>query len=193
MDEKSIIKGTQTEINLMKAFAGESMARNRYNISATVARNEGYQQIAGFFDMTADNEKEHAKIYYKYMAPGIIEIKASYPQCYSDTYQNLICAAEGEYDEWKDLYPSYADTADEEGFGEIAHSFRNIAHVEEHHHNRYVKLAENLKDGVIFTRNDEEYWVCRKCGYVALGKNAPQVCPACKHPQAYYELLCENF
>ncbi|NTW28224.1 MAG: rubrerythrin family protein [Coriobacteriia bacterium] len=188
------IKGTETEKNLLKSFAGESQARNRYTYFASVARDEGFQQIMAIFQETAENEKEHAKVFFKYLEGGDTEITASYPAGrIGTTAENLLAAAEGELMEWGTLYPEFARIADEEGFADIATSFREIGEVEEHHEARYRKLLENVNGHVVFKRDGEVYWKCRNCGYVHKGAEAPAECPACKHPQAYYELLCENY
>lgn len=188
------VKGTRTEQNLLKAFAGESQARMRYTYFASVAKKEGFEQISAIFTETADNEKEHAEIFFKYLEGGPVEITATYPAgVIGATAENLLAAAEGEREEWGELYPAFADIADEEGFPQIAHSFREIAEVEERHEQRYRKLLENVKNGVVFKRDGEVYWKCRNCGYVHRGTEAPEECPACTHPQAYYELWCENY
>jgi len=188
------LKGSRTEKNLLKAFAGESQARNRYTFFSSVARNEGYEQIAGIFLETADNEKEHAKVFFKHLEGGDVEITASYPGGrIGDTAENLLAAAEGEKLEWGILYPDFLKIAREEGFEEVAESFKEIAEVEENHEKRYRKLLENVKNGTVFKRDVDVEWKCRNCGYVHNGKEAPETCPACKHPQSYYELLDENY
>jgi len=188
------LKGSRTEKNLLKAFAGESQARNRYTFFSSVARNEGYEQIAGIFLETADNEKEHAKVFFKHLEGGDVEITASYPGGrIGDTAENLLAAAEGEKLEWGILYPDFLKIAREEGFEEVAESFKEIAEVEENHEKRYRKLLENVKNGTVFKRDVDVEWKCRNCGYVHHGKEAPETCPACKHPQSYYELLDENY
>lgn len=188
------IKGTKTELNLLKAFAGESQARNRYTFYAAAAKREGYEQIAALFLETADNEREHAKVFYKYLEGGDAEITASYPAGgIGTTHDNLIHAAEGELMEWGTLYPDFAAVADEEGFPEVATSFREIADVEAHHEARYRALAANIDAGTVFKRDGVVKWKCRNCGYVHEGPEAPAMCPACKHPQSFYELLCETY
>ena len=188
------LKGSETEKNLLKAFAGESQARNRYTYFASVAKKEGFEQICAIFLETADNEKEHAKIFFKHLEGGEVEITASYPAGrIGTTSENLLAAAEGEKMEWSALYPEFEEKAREEGFAAVASSFREVGEVEEEHEKRYRKLLENVKNGMVFKRNEEVKWRCRNCGYVYEGKDAPEICPACKHPQAYYELICENY
>jgi rubrerythrin len=188
------VKGTQTEKNLLKAFAGESQARNRYTYFSSVARNEGFEQISAIFTETTDNEKEHAKVFFKYLEGGEAEIEASFPAGkIGTTEENLLAAAEGEKMEWSVLYPDFEAVAREEGFEEIANSFKEIAEVEEKHETRYKKLLENVKKNEVFSRDVIVKWKCRNCGYVHEGKEAPKECPACKHPQAYYELFVENY
>jgi rubrerythrin len=188
------IKGSETEKNLLKSFAGESQARNRYTFFASVARKEGYEQIAAIFQETADNEKEHAEIFFKHLEGGDVEIQASYPAGrIGTTKENLLAAADGEKMEWGTIYPGFEDVAADEGFEEVARSFRNIAEVEEYHENRYRKLLKNLEDEKVFKKDKPLMWKCRNCGYVHEGKNAPAECPACKHPRSYYELWCENY
>ena len=188
------VKGTETEKNLLKAFAGESQARNRYTYFAGVARKAGYEQIANIFTETAENEREHAKIYFKHLEGGNVEITAAYPGgTIGETLANLEAAAAGEKMEWSDLYPSFERTARAEGFPEIAASFKEIAEVEEFHEKRYRKLAANVQAGEIFKKPASVKWHCTNCGYIHEGPEAPAVCPACKHPQAYYEVLAENY
>ena len=188
------LKGSQTEKNLLKAFAGESQARNRYTYFASVARKAGFEQISAIFQETADNEKEHAKIFFKHLQGGDVTIEASYPAGkISSTLENLLAAANGEKREWSELYPEFEQTANREGFKDIAFSFKEIAEVEEQHEKRYRKLLANVKGKAVFKRSSAVKWKCRNCGYVHEGKEAPKECPACKHPQAYYELLCENY
>ena len=190
----SRLKGTRTEKNLLKSFAGESQARNRYTFFASAAKKGGYEQIAGIFLETADNEKEHAKVFFRYLEGGDVEITAAYPAGkIGDTAENLLAAAEGEKLEWGTLYPEFERIAKEEGFEDVAESFEEIAEVEEEHEKRYRKLLENVKKGTVFKREKEVKWKCRNCGYVHTGKEAPVTCPACKHPQSYYELLAENY
>jgi len=191
---KKRVKGSETEKNLLKAFAGESQARNRYTYFASVARKAGYEQISAIFLETADNEKEHAKVFFSYLDGGTAEITAIYPAgIIGTTVQNLIEAANGEKLEWSKLYPEFRKTAMAEGFKEIAGSFKQIAEVEEQHEKRYRKLLENIEKKRVFKRDKVVKWHCRNCGYVHVGKEAPKICPACKHPQAFYELLCENY
>lgn len=191
--EKSI-KGTRTEQNLLKSFAGESQARSRYTFFASVAKKEGYEQIAGVFMETAEQEKEHAKKFFKYLEGGMVEITASYPAgIISTTAENLKAAADGENEEWADLYPEFAQIAQEEGFPQIANTFRQIAKVEAEHEARYRKLLERVETGKVFERDEEIEWQCRNCGYVLKGKKAPMKCPACEHPQAYFEPKKNNY
>ncbi|OGD58059.1 rubrerythrin [Candidatus Bathyarchaeota archaeon RBG_13_52_12] len=188
------LKGSETEKNLLKAFAGESQARNRYTYFMNVAKKEGYEQIAGIFQETADNEKEHAEIFFKHLEGGDVEITAAYPAGkIGTTAENLLAAAEGEKMEWGTLYPGFQKKAGEEGFDKVAESFKEIGDVEEKHEERYRRLLENVKAGTVFKRDKIVEWKCRNCGYVHEGKEAPKVCPACKHPQSYYELLAENY
>ncbi len=188
------VKGTQTEKNLLASFAGESQARNRYTYFASVAKKAGYEQIAAIFIETADNEKEHAKRFFKYLEGSTVEIQASYPAgVIGDTAQNLLAAAEGENEEWGKLYKDAEETARKEGFEEIAVQFKEIAEVEQEHEKRYRKLLKNLKEDKVFKKDGVVKWKCRNCGYVHEGDEAPDECPACRHPQAYYELLCENY
>ncbi|MFH1182015.1 MAG: rubrerythrin family protein [Candidatus Woesearchaeota archaeon] len=188
------LKGTQTEKNLLKAFAGEAQARNRYTYFASVARKEGYEQIAGIYEETAENEKEHAKIFFKYLEGGDVEITAAYPAGkIGTTAENLLAAADGERMEWGTLYPNFAAAARLEGFTDIATSFTEIAEVEQHHEFRYRKLLENVQNQTVFKKPAVVKWKCRNCGYIHEGPEAPLSCPACKHPQAFYELLADNF
>ena len=188
------IKGTQTEKKLLASFAGESQARNRYTYFASVARKAGFEQISAIFLETADNEKEHAKRFFKFLEGGEVEITAAYPAgIISATGANLEAAAAGENLEWTKLYKDAEETARREGFGEIADVFKEIAEVEQQHEKRYRKLLSNLKEGKIFKKDTVVKWKCRNCGYVHEGAEAPRECPACAHPQAYYELLCENY
>jgi rubrerythrin len=190
----SKLKGTRTEKNLLKAFAGESQARNRYTFFASIAKKEGYEQIAGIFLETAGNEKEHAEVFFKHLVGGDVEITAEYPAGkIGNTAENLLAAAEGEKLEWGTLYPDFEKVAKEEGFEKIAESFEEIAEVEEQHEKRYRKLLENVKKGTVFKRDKIVKWKCRNCGYVHSGKEAPDICPACNHSQSYYELLAENY
>jgi len=188
------VKGTKTEKNLLASFAGESQARNRYTYFASAAKKAGYEQIAAIFLETADNEKEHAKRFFNLLEGGETEITASYPAgIITDTIKNLEAAAAGENLEWTKLYKEAKEIARKEGFEEIAKQFKEIAEVEEQHEKRYRKLIKNIKEGAVFKKNTVVKWKCRNCGYVQEGKEAPQECPACAHPQAYYELLCENY
>jgi len=188
------LKGTKTEKNLLAAFAGESQARNRYTFFASAARKEGYEQIANIFIETAGNEKEHAEVFFKYLEGGDVEIMAAYPAgIIGDTRTNLVAAADGEKFEWSKLYADMEKVAREEGFEDIATSFQEIAEVEEFHEKRYRKLAQNVASGEVFKRNTPVKWHCTNCGYVHEGTEAPELCPACKHDRAYYELLAENY
>lgn len=191
------LKGTRTAENLMKAFAGESQARNRYTYYSSVAKKEGYVQIANLFTETADNEKEHAKRFFKFLNESLngeaVEINASYPVGLGDTRANLLSAAAGENEEWTELYPHFADVAEEEGFKEVAVAFRKIAEVEKHHEARYRKLAANIDNGEVFKKEAPVQWKCNNCGYIHTGDTAPQVCPACVHPQGHFELFVETY
>jgi len=191
--EKSI-KGTQTEQNLLKAFAGESQARTRYTFFASAAKKEGYEQIAAVFTETAEQEKEHAKRFFKFLEGGMVEITGTFPAgVIGTTMENLAAAAEGELEEWGDLYPNWAQVAEDEGFKQIATAFRMIAKVEVEHERRYRKLLANLEKDEAFKKEEPIKWQCRNCGYVHEGKGAPQKCPACEHPQAYFEPMKENY
>lgn len=191
--EKSI-KGTQTEQNLLKAFAGESQARTRYTFFASAAKKEGYEQIAAVFTETAEQEKEHAKRFFKFLEGGMVEITATFPAgVIGTTMENLAAAAEGELEEWGDLYPNWAQVAEDEGFKQIAIAFRMIAKVEVEHERRYRKLLANLEKDEAFKKEEPIKWQCRNCGYVHEGKGAPQKCPACDHPQAYFEPMKDNY
>jgi len=188
------LKGTKTEKNLLAAFAGESQARNRYSYFVSQAKKEGYEHIAALFQETAENEKEHAKVFFKYLQGGDVELVASYPAgIIGTTEQNLLAAAEGEKMEWGTLYPDFAETAEKEGFPDIALSFKNIAMVESYHEKRYRKLLENVKKKMVFKKEKIVKWKCENCGYVHEGTEAPKICPACNHPQSYYELWMENY
>ena len=177
------LKGSKTEANLMAAFAGESQARNKYTYFASKAKKDGYEQIAAIFEETANNEKEHAKMWFKELNGGSVP----------DTKANLLAAAEGENYEWTDMYEEFAKTAEEEGFTEIAAKFRGVAAIEKHHEERYRKLLKNIEDEVVFSKEGESIWICRNCGHVVVGKKAPDVCPVCAHPQSYFELKAENY
>jgi rubrerythrin len=194
------LKGTKTLENLMKAFAGESQARNRYTYFASTARKEGYLQIESIFLETADNEKEHAKRFYKLIlqglgeeAPAEVTINASYPVALGSTLDNLKAAASGENDEWTNLYPKFAEAAIEEGFIEVAIAFERISEVEKQHEKRYLKLYENIKNDTVFKKSEPVFWKCRNCGFIYEGLSAPEGCPACQHPKAYFEVLSENY
>lgn len=191
--EKSI-KGTRTEQNLLKAFAGESQAKNRYTFYAKEAKKEGYEQIAAFFTETAMNEESHAKIFFRFLEGGPVEITATYPAgVIGTTAENLRAAAEGEYEEWSSLYPEFRQIALEEGFPKVANAFKLITAIEEHHEKRYRKLLENLENDRVFARSEKSRWICRRCGYIHEGTKALQNCPACGHPMAYFEILQENY
>ena len=181
MEKKNKYAGTQTEKNLLEAFAGESQARNKYTYFASVAKKQGFEQIAALFLKTADNEKEHAELWFKELC-GI-----------GDTAQNLAAAAEGENYEWTDMYEGFAKTAEEEGFTELAKRFRLVAAVEKHHEERYRALLRNVETAEVFARSEVKVWECRNCGHIVVGMKAPEVCPTCEHPQSYFELHAENY
>ena len=189
------IKGTLTEQNLLKAFAGESQARNRYTYFASVAKKEGYEQIAAVFSETPAQEKEHAKRFFKFLEGGEAVINgASYPAGrIGTTPENLLAAAMGEKEEWNELYPAFAKAAEEEGFPEVAETFRRVSEVEEEHERRYLKLLSRITDGDFFHRKGEIWWQCRNCGYITKAKEAPKVCPSCLHPQAFFEPMKDNY
>lgn len=188
------LKGTQTEQNLLKAFAGESQARMRYDYFSKQAKKEGLEQISAIFAETALNEKEHAKRFFKFLEGGMVEITASYPAGkIGTTLENLKAAADGENEEWTELYPHFADVAESEGFKEIAVAFRKIAEVEKAHEQRYRKLYDNLEAGKVFKKDGKVVWKCRNCGYLHEGEEAPEVCPSCLHPQSYFEVFVENY
>ena len=188
------LKGSRTEKNLLAAFAGESQARTRYSFFASVAKKEGYEQISAIFQETADNEREHAKLFFKYLEGGEAEIVASYPAgIIGTTAQNLLAAAEGEKLEWGTLYPDFAKVASDEGFSDIAHTFGMVATVEAHHELRYRKLLENIEKGMIFKKPLIIKWKCRNCGHVQESSEAPAECPVCSHAQSYFEVWCENY
>ena len=176
-------KGTKTEENLKKAFAGESQARNKYTYFASKAKKDGYEQIAAIFEETANNEKEHAKMWYKELNGG--EVK--------DTVSNLKEAADGENYEWTDMYEEFAKTAEEEGFKALANKFRMVGEIEKHHEERFRKLLKNIEDEVVFSKEGDKIWICRNCGHIVVGKDAPKVCPVCAHPQSYFEIKAENY
>ena len=177
------LKGTKTEKNLLDAFAGESMARNKYTYFASRAKKDGYQQIAALFEETAANEQEHAKMWFKYLEGGAIQ----------DTMANLKAAAEGENYEWTNMYDRMAKEAEEEGFTEIAARMRGVAEIERHHEERYLKLLKNIEDGIVFSREGDTMWKCRNCGHLVIGQKAPEICPVCAHPQSYFEVRAENW
>ena len=188
------IKGTETEKNLLKSFAGESQARMRYTYFAKVAKTEGFEQIAAIFLETADQEKQHAKKFFSYLEGGAVEITASYPAgIISTTAENLKEAANGENEEWTELYPHFADLAEAEGFANIAATWRKIAAVEAQHEKRYRTLQARVEAGTVFSREEETTWQCRECGHVHVGKEAPKACPTCAHPQAYFEVEKTNY
>ena len=180
---KTKYDGTKTEENLKKALAGESEARNKYTFFASKAKKDGYEQIAAIFLETADNEKEHAKMWYKELHGGAVK----------DTMTNLEAAADGENYEWTDMYAGFAKTAKEEGFEDLAKKFEEVAEIEKHHEERYRKLLKNVKEKRVFSRDGDAVWVCRNCGHIVIGKEAPEVCPVCAHPQAYFEIKAENY
>lgn len=192
---KNILKGTLTEENLLKAFAGESQARNRYDYFASQAKKDGYEQIAAVFATTADQEKEHAKRFFKYFEGGMATIhNASYPSgIIGATEQNLIAAAEGEHEEWEVLYAQFAEVALAEGFQKVALTFRHVAEVEKEHERRYLKLLSRLTDGDFFRREGEIVWQCRNCGYIIKAKMAPKICPSCEHEQRFFEPMADNY
>jgi rubrerythrin len=188
------IKGTQTEKNLLISFAGESQARMRYTMFASTAKKEGLEQISAIFLETADQEKEHAKKFFSYLAGGMVEITASYPAgVVGTTAENLLAAANGEHEEWAVDYPHFADVADAEGFANIAATFRKVASVEAQHEKRYRKLLDRVEKNQVFAREEETTWQCRNCGYIHTGKEAPKACPTCAHPQAYFEEEKTNY
>ena len=177
------LKGTKTEANLMAAFAGDSQARNKYTYYASKAKKEGYEQIAALFTETANNEKEHAKIWFKLLHGGSV----------ADTMTNLKDAAEGENYEWTDMYKTFAEDAKAEGFDHIAFLFEEVAKIEKEHEERYRKLLANIEDGIVFSRDGDMVWICRNCGHIHVGKEAPELCPVCAHPKAYFELRADNY
>jgi len=188
------LKGSKTEKNLMASFAGESQARNRYSYFSSQARKDGFEQIAALFQETADNEKEHAKLFFKFLEGGVVKIEASYPAgVIGETKANLKAAADGELEEHTQLYPEAAKIAAEEGFNEVAATFRAIAGVEKWHERRYRQILKNLEEGNTFKRADKVFWKCRECGHVHEGASAPKLCPVCKHAQAYFEQFVENY
>ena len=188
------IKGSKTEQNLLKSFAGESQARNRYTFFASKAKKEGFEQIAAFFEETAAQEKEHAKLFFKFLEGGTIEITASFPTgIIGSTAENLLAAADGEHEEWALLYPEFASIAEEEGFPKIAKAFKLVATVEIRHEERYRKLLKNIENNEVFNRPESKTWACRNCGYIHDDENAPEICPCCLHPKSYFELKNDNF
>jgi rubrerythrin len=188
------IKGTQTEKNLLKAFAGESQAKNRYTFFSKQAKKDGYEQIAAIFMETAMNEETHAKIFFRFLEGGPVEITATYPAgIIGTTADNLKAAAGGENEEWSSIYPEFAKIAEEEGFTKVATAFKLIAKIEEDHEKRYMKLYQNLTENKVFEREEKVFWICRECGYVYFGKKALVNCPVCDHPQSFFEIKAENF
>ena len=192
------LKGSKTAENLMKSFAGECQARTRYTYYSSIAKKEGFVQIANIFLETAEQEKEHAKGFYKFLKEDYIdeaiEINASYPVSFhQQTLKNLLAAAAGENEEWTDLYPTFADVAEQEGYPEVAFIYRKITEVEERHERQYKKLAKNIEDGTVFKKDEVAFWKCINCGYIFEGNAAPEACPACAHPQAYFEVFIENY
>ena len=177
------LKGSKTEENLRKAFAGESEARNKYTFFASKAKKDGYEQIAALFEETAGNEKEHAKMWYKELHGGAMP----------DTKENLQECIDGENYEWTDMYETFAKEAEEEGFTDIARKFRQVGEIERHHEERFKKLLKNIEDEVVFSSDEDKIWICRNCGHVVVGKKAPNVCPVCNHPQSYFEIKADNF
>jgi rubrerythrin len=177
------LKGSKTEQNLLAAFAGESQARNKYTYFASKAKKDGYEQIAAIFEETANNEKEHAKMWFKELNGGAVP----------STIENLKAAADGENYEWTDMYETFAKEAEEEGFTELAVKFRQVAAIEKHHEERYRKLLKNIEDEVVFSKDEDKIWICRNCGHVVIGKKAPDVCPVCAHPQSFFEIKAENY
>jgi rubrerythrin len=191
-------KNSRTKENLMKAFAGESQARMRYNYYASVANKDGFRQIEAIFNETAENEKEHAKLFMKQLLKNgineeMVSIQADYPVCYADTLKNLECAANGENEEWTDLYPTFAKIADEEGFKEVCDIFKKVALVEKRHEERYRKLWKNVKEHTVFKKDGKVFWKCRNCGHIMESILAPEKCPVCDHPQAHFEVWIENY
>ena len=189
-----MIKGTETEKSLLKAFAGESQAKNRYTFFSEIAKKEGYEQIAGIFYETALQEEMHAKRFFSYLEGGMLEITAAYPAgALLDTLANLAEAADGEHDEAFNLYPAFGKIAEEEGFKKVAATFKYVTEVEKMHEQRYLKLLQNIRDNLVFSRPEEVRWYCRKCGYVHVGKTPPEICPSGLHPKGYFELFPDNY
>ncbi|NLM74560.1 MAG: rubrerythrin family protein [Clostridiaceae bacterium] len=194
------LEGTETAINLMRAFAGESQARNRYYFAAGIAEKEGYRQIKDIFLVTAENERAHAKVFYKLIAEGFkdrlpvnINISAGYPVVWGNTTEQLKGGVEGEHEEWAEIYPKFAKIAAEEGFPEVADAFTHIATVEKHHEERFAALLKNVENGTVFKKNGKVYWYCANCGYIHEAEMAPETCPACQHPQSYFQVFVEQF
>lgn len=187
------LEGTKTQQCLINSFAGESQARNRYTYFASVAKKEGFEQIAAIFAETADNEKEHAKLFYKHLGSGSATVNGTYPFHLGTTVENLKHAAMGEHEEWTDLYLNASIIAEEEGFLDVSKTFKNVLEVEKHHESRYLNLAKNIEEGLVFKKLNEIQWKCRNCGRIVKNFEAPSSCPTCFHPQAYFELLCDNF
>jgi rubrerythrin len=188
------IKGTKTEKNLLKSFAGESQARNRYTFFASKAKKDGFEQIAAFFEETAAQEKEHAKLFFKFLEGGMVEVTASFPAgVIGSTAENLLASADGEHEEWDLLYHEFARIADEEGFSKIAEAFRLVASVEKRHEERYRKLLQNIENDEVFKRSQKVEWACRNCGYLYDGEQAPDSCPCCDHPTSFFELKADNY
>jgi len=191
--ENKNLEGTKTQQCLINAFAGESQARNRYTYFASVAKKEGYEQISAIFLETADNEKEHAKLFYKHLGSGTAQVTGTYPFHLGTTLEHLKHAAAGEHEEWTKLYLESAEIAKEEEFLDVSNTFRQVLEAEKHHEARYLALAKNIEEKLVFARESEIFWKCRNCGRPIKGFEAPKVCPTCLHPQAYFELLCDNF
>ena len=193
------LKGTKTAENLLKSFAGESQARNRYTFYASAAKKEGYIQIQNIFTETAGNEKEHAERFFRFLADSdlngeaVVINDAGYPIFLGDTKSNLLAAAAGENEEWTVLYPHFADVAQEEGFPDVSYVYRKISEVEKRHEARYRKLIKNIQDGTVFTKDETTLWKCSNCGFIFEGRSAPEVCPSCAHPKAYFEIFSENY
>jgi len=193
------LKGTKTAENLLKSFAGESQARNRYTYYASIAKKEGYTQMGNIFTETAGNEKEHAERFFKFLADSdlngeaVVINEAGYPISLGNTKENLLAGAAGENEEWTTLYPHFADVAEDEGFVDIAYVYRRISEVEKRHEARYRKLAKNIEDNTVFIKNETSLWKCSNCGFISEGKYAPEVCPSCAHPKAYFEIFTENY
>lgn len=187
------LKGTKTELNLANAFAGESQARNRYTYFASVAKKEGYEQISALFIETANNEKEHAELFYKHIGDGHFDVKSNYPFLLGSTAENLKFSADGEHEEWSKLYFEASIIAKEEGFDEISDTFKQVLEAEKHHELRFRTLLKNVEESLVFKRPTQVLWICRNCGRIIKSTQAPEQCPTCKHPKSYFELLCDNF